>query len=204
MAVANIETRAKTEDVTEGMTWEYYMETPMPGRFEIIEGIFYQMPAPTMPHQIYNKRILVAFSNYEIATGKGVAVAAPCDVLIRRPRLNTRQPDVFFISNEQLASGGGIPARGPLLVAPELVVEIISDSETEQSVNDKISDYIEIGVRELWKVFPASRTVEVVRLTQGGAETVATYDETQSAASITFDGLTVSVSAILPVEIFRE
>ena len=197
MAVANIETKTKTQDAAEGMTWEYYMETPMPGRFEIIEGIFHQMPAPTMPHQIYSKRLLFAFTTYELATGRGSAIAAPCDVFIRqRPRLNTRQPDVFFISNEQLALGGGIPERGPLMVGPELVVEIISDSETAQSVNDKISDYIQIGVRELWKVFPASRTVEVICLTQDGAESVATYNETQSAASITFDGLTVSVAAI--------
>lgn len=201
MAVANIETKAKTEEktegVTEGMTWEYYMETPMSGRFEIIEGVFYQRPTPTMRYQIYVMNIALAIYEYERKLCNGVVVFAPCDILIRRfPRLQTRQPDVLFTSNEQLARGRGVPERGPLLIGPELVVEIISDSETEQSVNDKISDYIFIGVRELWKVFPASRTVEVVRLTQDGAESVATYDETQSAASITFDGLTVSIAAI--------
>ena len=197
MAVANIETKTEARDTAEGMTWEYYMETPMSGRFEIIEGFFHQMPAPTFKHQIYNKCLLFAFTNYEIATGRGVALAAPSDILIRRfPRLNTRQPDVFFISHEQLERGGGIPERGPLMVAPELVVEIISDSETEKSINAKIRDYIKIGVRELWKVFPASQTVEVVALSQDGAVTVATYGAGQSAVSLTFEGLSVSVAAI--------
>ncbi len=195
MAVANIEARAK--DVTEGMTWEHYMETPMSGRFEIIEGIFHQMPAPTFRHQTYSMRLSNVLYQYEVRTKTGRAIAAPCDILIRwRPRLHTRQPDVFFISNAQLERGGGIPERGPLTVAPELVVEIISDSETDEVVNAKIGDYITIGVRELWKVYPASQTVEVMRLTPDGAVTVAVYGAGETAASVTFDGLNVPVAAI--------
>ena len=195
MAVASIE--VETREVTGGMTWEYYMETPMAGRFEIIEGVFCPTSAPTYRHQIYSMNLSFEFKLFERATGRGKVIAAPCDILIRRfPRLNTRQPDLFFISHEQSARGGGIPERGPLLAAPELVVEIISDSETEESVDAKIGDYIEIGVRELWKVFPATQTIEVARLTPNGAETVATYDETQSAVSLTFEGLTFSVTAI--------
>ena len=90
------------------------METPMPGRFEIIEGIFYQMPAPTYNHQKYSIRLSTAFYNYELATGRGNAIAAPCDILIRRfPRLRTRQPDILFISNEQLARGRRNPGARP-------------------------------------------------------------------------------------------
>ena len=69
---------------------------------------------------------------YTRASGVGKVITAPYDVLIRRlPKLQTRQPDVLLISWARLAQGGGVPKVGPLPVARELVVEILSDSETQ-------------------------------------------------------------------------
>ncbi len=123
-------------------------------------------------------------------------LAAPFDVLIRRtPKLQTRQPDVdvLFISSRQLVQGGGIPAKGPLGAAPELVVEIISDSETQRIFEEKLADYCEIGVDECWVVRPETRTVKMLALTPGGARSVAVYDDTQAVASAVFTGLSVPV-----------
>ena len=75
--------------------------------------------------------------------GLGTTVSAPYDVLIRRfPKLQTRQPDLLFVSHARLAQGGGIPVKGLLGAAPELVVEIVSDSETQRILGDKIADYV--------------------------------------------------------------
>ena len=72
------------------------------------------------------------FRAFEQRSGLGVIVSAPYDVLIRRvPKLQTRQPDALFVSHARLAQGGGIPEIGPLEVAPELVVEIISTRDSD-------------------------------------------------------------------------
>lgn len=132
---------------------------------------------------------------YEETRSIGLALSAPFDILIQRlPRLQTRQLDVLFITHDQLARGGGIAEKGPLEVAPELVVEIMSDSEREQTFEGKLADYIALGVKECWRVWPATRTVDVLHLTPAGSVTVATYDETQTLQSITFPDLTPRVA----------
>ena len=112
--------------------------------------------------------------------------------LIRRfPKLQTRQPDLLFVSHARLAQGGGIPVKGLLGAAPELVVEIVSDSETQRILGDKIADYVRVGVDECWVVRPDAGTVEVLTLTPEGAQSVAVYGDGQTVQSVVFAGLTV-------------
>ena len=178
-------------------TFERYMETPIEGRFEIIEGALKPMPSPVLPHQIIVIRLAGIFLNYQDQTQSGLAVVAPSDILIRRfPRLQTRQPDVYYISLQRLRQAGGVPERGPLEIGPELVVEIISDSETEESVEEKTVDYISVGVLEEWRVYRNERRVDVVDLTAAGAAVIAAYRAGETVVSRVFPDLAVAVDAI--------
>ena len=103
---------------------------------------------------------------------------------------------MLFVSYARLAQVGGRPAKGPLEAAPEIVVEIISDSETQRMLGDKLADYVHIGVDECWVVRPDDGTVEVLALTPGGARTVATYGDGQAVASVVFPGLVVPVAEV--------
>ena len=137
------------------------------------------------------------FRAYAQAGGIGKVNIAPFDVLIRRfPKMQVRQPDVLFISSARLAQAGGRPAKGPLESAPELVVEIISDSETQRILGDKIADYVTIGVCECWVVRPEGGTVEVLALSPSGAASAAVYGQGQTVASRVFPGLLVSVADV--------
>ena len=179
------------------LTYEQYMaEEEIVARYNIIDGSRTFMPGANWPHQRIGGNIEEAFRIFERATGTGYALSAPYDVLIRRNPLRARQPDVLFISHTRLQQGGGIPQRGPLQVPPEIVVEILSDSDTRRMIGDKLADYAAIGVEEGWLARPDERTVEVVRLTIGGPVSVATYDDTQIAQSFTFPNLTLAVSDI--------
>ena len=85
------------------------------------------MPGATWEHQTIADNLVELFRHFARLSGLGKTVSAPFDVLIRRvPKLQTRQPDVLLISWARLAQGGDIPKVGPLPIAPELVVEIIS------------------------------------------------------------------------------
>ncbi len=187
-----------TEAPAATLTYEAYMAEPeVQGRYDIVNGVRIIMPGATWRHQRIADSIGRALYAFEQRSGLGISVSAPYDVLIRRtPRIQTRQPDVLFVSFARLAQGGGIPEVGPLEVAPELVVEVVSNSETQRILGDKIADYISIGVNECWVVRPDARTVEVLALTPGGARTVATVGEGQAVASVVFPGLAVPIAEV--------
>ena len=45
--------------------------------------------------------------------------------------------------------------------APALVIEIISPSESATYSNEKVTDYLRAGARQVWQVFPKTRTVHI-------------------------------------------
>ena len=192
-------TKAPALALTNELTYDTYMAEPdTEGRYSIVNGVREYMAGASYRHQRVSKNISKAFDRYEEASGLGVTVYAPFDVLIRRfPKLQTRQPDVLFISQARMAQGGGIPAKGPFGAAPELVVEIISDNETERILGEKIADYVSIGVSECWVVRPEAGTVEVLALTPGGASSVAIYGQGEEVQSAVFGGLAVAVADVL-------
>jgi Uma2 family endonuclease len=72
-----------------------------------------------------------------------------------------RIPDVSFVTWERL--GGRSVPEGPFLtVAPDLAVEVLSPSNTDREMATKLADYFAAGVRLVWLVDPASRTVAVL------------------------------------------
>lgn len=77
-------------------------------------------------------------------------------------RLNasTRGPDVAFLSRERLPEGRFPQEPYPQLV-PELVVEVLSPGNTKGEMNRKRLEYFDNGVRLLWIVDCAHRTVAV-------------------------------------------
>jgi Uma2 family endonuclease len=188
-----ITTTSVTSDV---LSFEQYMsEGVVYERYDIVDGVRVPMPAPRWRHQRIQGKVTRILDRYEERVGSGYVIAAPFDILIRRlPLLQTRQPDVLFITRSRLAQGNGIPESGPLEVAPELVVEIISDSETEQRLGAKIADYVEIRVDEAWLVRPGTRSADVVRLAPDGPVVVASYREAETLQSLIFPDLTVAVA----------
>ena len=158
------------------LTYEAYMaEEEIIARYDIINGERIFMPGATDEHQNCEGNLFVEFREFGKRTGVGKGRMAPRDVLIRRSPLRTRQPDVYFISAERIALNPAPNDPAPLTAAPELVVEIISDSETKRRFGRKIADYCSVGVEECWKVMRDTMTVGVLRLSQAGCESVRVY-----------------------------
>jgi Uma2 family endonuclease len=86
-------------------------------------------------------------------------VLAPDGPLRLRAGL-VRLSDVSFISWERFPSGK-LPRTKLLRVAPDLAVEILSESNTEEEMRLKLQDYFGAGCRLAWLVDPESRTVRV-------------------------------------------
>jgi Uma2 family endonuclease len=90
----------------------------------------------------------------------GRVMVGEVGIIIRRDPDRVRGADVVFVSRR--TSGG--PVRGSFLeTAPELVVEIVSPTDTWAGLRQKIDDYFSIGVERVWIVEPDRRIISVFR-----------------------------------------
>src|SRR5205823_4929937 len=132
-------------------------------------------------HQDILLNIAELFRLYQRVTQRGKTMIAPRDILIRRRPLRTRQPDVLFISKERHTQNSPVTSSAPLDTAPELVVEILSPSDTRALLAGKIADYQKVNVLECWVVNVDLRTVEILRLSETAVESVLIYGEMETA-----------------------
>ena len=132
---------------------------PMPGgaRYQLIDGELIEMSGAILAHQIFAGRFYIALTLPADALGIGEVVPAPYDVNI--DEFNTYQPDLLFVSNGRRhifdRNGQGIAG------APDVVVEILSDSTRRRDLGAKLPVYLRAGVREVVIVDLEARTVAV-------------------------------------------
>lgn len=178
------------------LTYEKYLaEGETNRRYDIIEGVRHWMPNPTVRHQDVLFNIAAAFKAFGRVSHAGRMVVAACDVLIDYSPLKTRQPDVLFISHERFGSRDPLDP-GALDPAPELVVEVLSPSDTKAVLSGKLRDFRRVDVRECWIVSLEAQTVEVLRLMPEREETLAMYLMGDTVQSAFFPELSVAVAEI--------
>jgi Uma2 family endonuclease len=161
-------------------------------RFELIDGIAYAMAAPNDFHQAVSGEIFRQIANY--LHGKSCkARPAPYDVRLFYEEDESDgtvvQPDISVICDEKKRGPEG--CRG----APDLVVEILSPSNTAYETVRKFKLYLKAGVREYWIVAPESKTVQSFTL-QNGAYVGRVYDSGAAISSAALEGLSISLNEI--------
>ncbi|MER3483960.1 MAG: Uma2 family endonuclease [Meiothermus sp.] len=107
-------------------------------------------------------------------------VGTEVGLVIRRDPDQVRAPDVYFLRKDRLPNGDG---EGFLEVAPDLVVEVLSDSDTLGVIRSKVNDYFAIGTPLVWLVSPEEETVEV-RAPDGPRKTLQKGDRLENFPSL--------------------
>ncbi len=150
--------------VTGKLTYEDYLKTPETmRRYDIVDGVWHFMsPAPNLRHQEIIGRLFLALAPFVRDRGLGKVYVAPCDIIISRKPLRTRQPDLFYVSKARLEI-----LKNQVEGAPDLVIEILSPGNTARHVQKKLEDYARLGVPECWQLAPAAKTLEVLLLKNG-------------------------------------
>ena len=133
-------------------------------RFELIYGETYAISAPSTIHQEILGALFNQFYNY--LRGKPCKVyPAPFDVRLfyRKDGYDDTvvQPDITVICDEQKRGEEG--CRG----APDLVIEILSPTNTAIEMERKLKLYQDAGVREYWIVNPENKVFTVYRFQEG-------------------------------------
>ena len=126
-----------------------YWELPEGEPVELILGNLIVSPSPNYLHQAISA-LLTEFILGAARTGGGKGCAAPMDVELADHSIP--QPDLMYVSKERRH----IVKRhveGP----PDLVIEILSESNARRDRVDKLNLYAETGVAEYWIVDPERR-----------------------------------------------
>ena len=187
--------------ITRPMSYEEYMATPEEmARYDILDGWkVYRlygdnlMPSPTRTHQTIVLNLAEAFRSFQRRDRLGEVIIAPCDVQITYQPLRSRQPDVLFIGKDRLSQNLPPDGYAPLTPAPELVVEIISPSDTTSVLSRKLADYRSVNVEEIWLVNPGDTQVEILSFSDN---TRSVFGAGDTALSQVFPGLAVPVDTI--------
>ena len=183
-------TQTQTRTQTERLTLEEYLKTPeIEGRFDVIDGVIIMAAAPRLIHQIINGNMHFILRQFVNERELGIVLFAPTDVLIRRAPLRMRQPDLLFIRSGRYDRTGQFVEE-----TPDLVIEIISPTNTRRHVEEKLLDYAAIGVPECWRVLPEEETVEVLALADGEWQPIGLYARDDRLRSTVLTGLDVEVS----------
>jgi len=74
---------------------------------------------------------------------------------------NERVPDLSFVAAERIPPEG-VP-EGVWQIPPDLAIEIISPNDLHEKVSNKVLEYLEAGVKQVWIVSPEIRTVTIFR-----------------------------------------
>ena len=148
-----------TQPQTRRWTYEDLLALPDDGkRYEIIEGVLYEMPAANMDHADIITNLMVYFFG-PLMKALGIRVyTAPVDVFLRGG--NPVQPDIFVLLAEQLALRSQRGIEGP----PTLIVEVLSPSNHTHDQVIKRALYARAGVAEYWIVSPEAMSVEILIL----------------------------------------
>lgn len=128
-------------------TVEDYRALPDEKRMELIDGVLYDMAAPTGIHQIVGGEIYAVLRAYiRKKKGRCLPMYSPIDVQLDCDDKTIVQPDVLVLCDTSKLSGNTISG------APDFIVEVISKSTRKKDMFLKLNKYMEAGVREYWMV----------------------------------------------------
>jgi Uma2 family endonuclease len=127
--------------------------------YEIIEGK--RVEKSTGIRQILLANRLAFYINQLAFTPKlGIAVVeALFDLGL--PDSPQFRPDLAFISEERWAQDRDQPEKNAWAVVPDLVVEVVSPSNSADEIQGKVDVYLQAGVRVVWVVYMKSACVHV-------------------------------------------
>ena len=189
-------------DLKKRYSYADYLTWDFDERIELIKGWIYKMsPAPKRMHQRISLKLTVQLDKY-FETCDCQIYEAPFDVRLKKNKgidseIDTVvQPDIsVFCDLTKLDDRGAIDA-------PDLVVEITSDSTMKKDYNEKFNLYEENGVQEYWIVNPDSKSLEIFTKIDGKFESAGVFnvnDDILEAQSIMFPSLKVDL-----VKVFQD
>ena len=133
-------------------------------RYELVEGRVVRMPPPGPEHGRLEGNIYLALALHIRARGLGEVYVGETGWDLTRP--GERQ-DTVLTSDVAVVLAERLPLPPPRKgltyrpLAPDLVVEVASPTQSRPDLADKALHWIERGVAAVWVIWPAQRELDV-------------------------------------------
>ena len=135
-------------------TLEDYYQIPDDQRVELIDGVIYDMAAPTSIHQIIAGHFYAQLLSYVMSKkGKCMPMISPLDVQLDCDNKTMVQPDVVVVCDRDKI------IKRCVYGAPDLVVEVLSPYTKKKDMTLKMHKYANAGVKEYWLIDPDKKKI---------------------------------------------
>ncbi len=128
-------------------------------RGELIRGVFCEVMSSVGEHGEIVMNLGGELRNFIRPRRLGRLAGSDGGVRLERNPDTVREPDIAYISAEKMPLD--VRATTYYEVVPDMVVEVASQSDTLQSINDKARMWLDYGTQLVWVAFPNSRSVDV-------------------------------------------
>lgn len=131
-------------------------------RYEWIDDQLREKPSRGAEANLAATHLISLLDTYARANRLGLVFAQECgyQIFASDPK-QVREPDGSFIARGRLPNDR--PPRGHRTIYPDLEIEVVSPNDLAEEIDARVDDYLAAGVRLLWIVSPATRSVWVVR-----------------------------------------
>lgn len=152
------------EQIKVGMSLDEFMSRFEEQPFELINGELVTVAPTKFQHSKISKRIFAHLLMYEQNTKSGEAFFETAFVLedVSNWVAGARIPDVIFVEKSRIeqyeAQVENIDEK-PLILVPDLVVEVVSPTDKYSEINVKVDTYLADGVKLIWIVDPQRKTI---------------------------------------------
>lgn len=159
-------------------------------RYELIEGRLVRMSPTGDRHNRTSGRLFGAVYGFVSSRGLGEVYPQESGFLLSEEG----DPDIVLAPDLAFVCAENVPrpaVEGFPRIAPDMVAEVISPSQTLPQLRQKAETWLAYGVRHVWILVPEARIVEVWRA--GLAHTTLGEDDTL-AGEEALSGFTVAVA----------
>lgn len=191
----DLDTFQEPNDSFAGYSYADYLKWDFEEIVELIKGkIFTKAAAPSRKHQEVSGKIYLVLGNF-LKNQKCKVYAAPFDVRFSKdPDFNkidsVVQPDISVICDSNKLDERGC------FGAPDLIVEILSPSNSKVELQNKFDLYQEFGVNEYWIILPAENTLQINILENGIYQPSRLFTSGQKVTSTVLPGFELDLEDV--------
>lgn len=172
-------------------TWNDYLTWPDEERWEVIDGVAYDMsPSPTPRHQIITGNFYRILGN-KLEGKQCRPFIAPLDIYL--DDYNFVQPDVLVICDEK-------KIKDRIYGAPDLVIEVLSQPTSLKDKREKRALYERFGVKEYVIVYPEDMFIERYSLHKGRFKEPDIFGSNEVLNLSSLEGIEIRLWEVFEVE----
>jgi Uma2 family endonuclease len=158
---------------------------------ELVKGEIVTMPPPGGLHGVSCNKAGRRLGNFVEDHARGTVTSNDTGFITERAPDSVRGPEIAYWSTERLP----VVPVGYIEIAPDMLVEVLSPSNTWKQIRAKLQEYFARGVRVVWVIAPEDRTLTIYRTADEGR---VLHETATVTGEEVLPGFTCRVSDLLP------